>query len=132
MEEQHDKEILIGSNLLFGNIQGLYNNTDLTKPRVLLDLAKSNDVFCICIVETHLNDNISDAEITESGWNIFRGDRNGRICGGAAIYLDENIPISEKFSYSNSVCESVGKILDNTKCRWLYSVFFNSQHPSCY
>ena len=51
------------------------------------------------------------SEITKEGWNIFCSDRKDRICGGVSIYIDENIPLSEKFNFSNSMCESVGIFL---------------------
>ena len=111
MEEQPSNVNSIGSNILFCNIQGLYNTSDLTKPNILLDLATSNDVFCICLCESHLSDNVQDSELISSGWNIIRSDRKERIGGGVAIYLDERIPISEKLSFSNSMCETTGVFL---------------------
>ena len=108
MEELSNKLDHIGSNILFCNVQGLYNHIDLTKPKILMDMALFNDAFCICLCETHLNDNIIDSELTNEGWTIVRSDRKGRICGGTAIYINENVPISEKFVYSNSVCDAVG------------------------
>ena len=111
MEKQSDNLESIGSNILFGNIQGLYISKDLNKPSILLDMAKIYDAFCICLCETHLSDNISDSEIVTEGWNIFRSDRKDRICGGVSIYINENIPISEKFTFSNSMCETVGIFL---------------------
>ena len=74
-------------------------------------MAKLYDVFCICLTETHLSDNVMDSEISKDGWNIFRSDRKDRICGGVSIHINENIPISEKFNFSNSMCESVGIFL---------------------
>ena len=111
MEKQSDKIESVGTNILFGNIQGLYNFKDLTKPSILLDMAKIYDAFCICLCKTHLIDNVSDTEIVREGWIIFRSDRKDRICGGVSIYINENILISEKFNFSNSMCETVGIFL---------------------
>ena len=111
MEKQPKELDSIEPNILFCNIQGWYNYADQTKPSILLDLANLYDVFCICLSETHLSDNVMDSEITKEGLNIFCSDRKDRICGGVSIYIDENIPLSEKFNFSNSMCESVGIFL---------------------
>ena len=65
----------------------------------------------MCLCETHLNDGVQDSEILREGWNIVRSDRKSRAGGVVALYLDERIPISEKLSYSNSVCETAGVYL---------------------
>ena len=111
LEEQSNEITKIGPNVMFCNIQGLYNQTDLTKPKILLDIASLNDAFCVCLCETHLSDNVLDSEIVSPGWNIIRSDRKDRICGGSAILINENVPISEKFTFSNSVCDAVAIFL---------------------
>ena len=98
-------------NIYICNIQGLYNASDLTKPNILLDLATTNEIFCMCLCEIHLKDNVQDLEIIRLGWNIVRSDWKLRIGGGVEIYLDERIPISEKLLYSNSMCETTGVYL---------------------
>ena len=55
--------------------------------------------------ETHLNQNISDAEITMPGFNIIRADRKDRYRGGTCIYINENLPYTQLMSWSNSICE---------------------------
>ena len=60
MEKQSNNLNAIGSNVLFCNIQGLYNHADQTKPSILIDMANLYDVFYICLSETHLSDNVMD------------------------------------------------------------------------
>ena len=58
------------NNILLGNIRGLYSQANLTKPSILMDLAKHKEAFLIALTETHLSDNISSSEITREGWDI--------------------------------------------------------------
>lgn len=52
-----------------------------------------HDCNILCITETHLSPDITDAEIFIENFKIFRGDRNdGRDKGGSAIYVHNNIP----------------------------------------
>ena len=48
----------------------------------------------LIVTESHLNNNILDAEIQMEGYDLIRGDRKERSHGGVAIYTSSNI-ISE-------------------------------------
>ena len=45
----------------------------------------------LIVTETHLNSEISDAEVNMEGFLLYRADREGRKCGGVAIYLRKDI-----------------------------------------
>ena len=69
----------------------------------------------IFLPETWLHDGIQDAEVAVEGFNLFRGDREGRERGGAALYLKENLNGRRTKSFSNGVVDFVvvtSKVLD--------------------
>ena len=103
-----------GTSVIFGNVRGLYDLTDQTKPSILLDLAKMKNSFMICLVETKLTENVSDHEITQNGWNIFRCDRKRRLGGGSAIYVREEFPVSDVLSHSTDTCDTICVYLPET------------------
>ena len=72
-----------------------------------MDLAKQNNAFMICVVETKLTDNVSNSEITSQGWNIFRSDRKNRLGGGVAIFVKEEYPVSDTLSHSTNTCDTI-------------------------
>ena len=101
----HKQKLL---NLLFGNIRGLYSQTNLSKPSILLDLAEYKQCSIISIVETHLKPDITNNETTREGWNVFRADRSHCSGGGAAIYVNNDHIISDEIIFSSDMCELLG------------------------
>ena len=79
------------------------------KPQALHERIKSSDNFIpyFVIAESHLSEDVFDAEITIPEYNIYRADRIERKNGGTAIYVHEKIVIDTKDVYSDSVCESM-------------------------
>ena len=77
---------LVASSILFGNIFGLLNFSDLTKPNLLFDLVDTEHVFAICLCKYHLNGNMLDNTITRQGRNITRRDRLIWMCGELVIF----------------------------------------------
>ena len=66
--------------------------------------ARSN---LLIVTESHLNNNIIEAEIQMEGYDIIRGDRKERSHGGVAIYTSSNIISEILLTFSNTVCELV-------------------------
>ena len=94
--------------MIYCNIRGLYNFSDLTKPNILYDLSSVHNVDIMCLTETHLNDKISDNELLRQGWEIFRSDRKDRIMGGSAILLKSDYIVTDRMTLSNSFCDTIG------------------------
>ena len=55
---------------------------------MLSELALTNNSLIIAITESHLNQDISDAEIQIEGFNSFRSDRIGNTKGGVIVYIN--------------------------------------------
>ena len=73
-----------------GNVQVFYTNTNALTNKVseLSLIAQSESVGLICVTETHLNNEISDAEISIPNFDVFREDRpSNSKWGGSAIYV---------------------------------------------
>ena len=76
--------------LILQNIQGIVTNNSKKKIDYLKEYTKENQIILINVTETWLDKTIKeDAEI--EGYKIFRGDRNEKKKGGAAIYLYDRI-----------------------------------------
>ena len=69
-----------------------------------MDKSRSN---LLIVTESHLNNNILDAEIQMEGYDLIRGDRKERSHGGVAIYTSSNIISETLLTFSNTVCELV-------------------------
>ena len=69
------------------NIRGLFNKIDLL--RVNFDLMK--ELHILGISESHLTKDITDQEISISGYNIFRRDRQNNNYGGIVVYVKETV-----------------------------------------
>ena len=98
-----DPRIRIGTlsdklKISFLNIQGLISTTKKCKVPMLRDLMVKSRSNLLIVTESHLNNNILDAEIRMEGYDLIRGDRKERSHGGVAIYTSSNI-ISETFNY---------------------------------
>ena len=64
----------------------------------------------LCITESHLNSNISDAEIRINNFGIFRSDRNtGKKFGGSCIYVHNtiNAEMVDTFSAPDSLAINI-------------------------
>ena len=82
---------------------------------MLRDILTSNNSAGVFLTETWLNDGILDAEVTMDGYNLFRGDREGRARGGSALYLREYLNGRKCKSFSNGVVDYVvvtSKVMD--------------------
>ena len=82
---------------------------------MLIDSINRDNSLGIFLSETWLHDGIQDAEVAVEGFNLFRGDREGRERGGAAIYLKDSLNGRRTKSFSNGVVDYVvatSKVLD--------------------
>ena len=88
------------------NIRGLLTESSISKAEYLGDHAKDNKVVLMNIMETWLNDTITEnAEI--KGYKVYRGDRKGRKCGGTAIYLYDRLEANVICEISYEKCEMI-------------------------
>ena len=101
-------ELGSASSIIFSNIRGLFNMSDLTKPSILLDFADIKNANIINLVETHLFEKVVNSELTNDNWSIYRTDRKNRIGGGIAIYVRNIFSVTSVLSYSTSSCEITG------------------------
>ena len=79
------------------------------KARLLADLASRDNVFVTMLTETHIDSDVLDSEILSciSDFTIFRGDRDGRNCGGVAILAHENLSGEIIESFDNQAVQFV-------------------------
>lgn len=85
----------------YTNCNGISN-----KLAELKTIACNENYDILCLTETHLNPNITDAEIYIDNFTIFRGDRkDNREKGGSIIYVYNNIACSilESFQCNDSL-----------------------------
>ena len=96
------------------NIQGLYPNSNQTKPGQLANLMEEEKAIALCLSETWLHPDMLDAEVLIEGFVLFRADRLARTRGGAAIYLREDLAATIMLEFSNDAVEIVGVKIDPT------------------
>jgi exonuclease III len=91
------------------NIMGLYPKTNQCKVPLLQELALQNKYAFIALTETHLHEDVFDAEISIKNYVIYRADRMGRSHGGVAVYLEQRLAVSARVltSFSNGTTELV-------------------------
>ena len=81
----------VGSSIIFGNIAGLYPNTNKVKVKFLAEKAEERNSIIIALSESHLKSKILDAEIHIPGYQLFRADRQDHIKnGGVIVYVKES------------------------------------------
>ncbi|KAK3884903.1 hypothetical protein Pcinc_010877 [Petrolisthes cinctipes] len=116
-------------NSLMGNIQGLYPKTNQSKVPFIGELAIEHDLMFIALTETHLKEEIGNAEIAVTNYTPFRADRENRSHGGVITYVrndlaPDTVPL---LVYSNGQVE-----LLVIKIKSLNLLIFNCYRPpSC-
>ena len=65
------------------------------------------DANMIIVTESHLNEYIASEELNISDWTLHRADRSNRWGGGVAIYVKNDMIITDKFTFSNDYCEII-------------------------
>ena len=86
----------------------------------LLSLIHKPDI--ICIVETWLDESISDNEVGIQNYDIVRLDRN-RHGGGILIYVNSSFSHSHVFSGPNDL-ELIVLSVNNSQCKVAISLFY--------
>lgn len=74
---------------------------------MLHELALEENTDIMALTETHLSENVLDAEINMQNYTIYRADRIDRSHGGVAMYIKNNLtPTLEVLTkYSNKTTE---------------------------
>ena len=81
------------SSIISLNIRGIIPGTRRDKLIFLQALGEESESEVIFITETHLNQKISDYEISLPGWGLVRGDRLTRQSGGTMIFYRDQMTI---------------------------------------
>ena len=108
-KKPENKTDFSSSNLkmFYTNANGLHNKIDELK----LILESTPQIGVICLTETHLNEEILDAEIHIDGYVMFRKDRDFRLDnsnyeiskgGGSLIYVNSSLDVSVCNSLENA------------------------------
>ena len=63
------------------------------KPQILGDRISTENSLGIFLTETWLTPEVSNAEVSIDGMSLYRGDRQGREHGGAALYIKDVPPV---------------------------------------
>ncbi len=78
--------------ILCCNIEGLMVRKKRHKIKMIEEIGYEYNTAVICITESHLRNNIQDAEVTIQGYESFRADRiEGRKKGGVIVYIRKDI-----------------------------------------
>ena len=77
------------TSFILGNIQGLKIRRHPHKINMLKELAFQKKSLIIGLTESHLNENIIDAEVYIDGFSSFRADRQGNLKGGIIVYIKD-------------------------------------------
>ena len=97
------------ANTFLLNIQGV--NPKVNKQKIKFALLEEsvstnkNILPFFVLTETHLSDQIFDAEVSIKDYNIIRADRETRNQGGVAIYHHYLFTMDDAETFSNSYCE---------------------------
>ncbi|KAK3888613.1 hypothetical protein Pcinc_007339 [Petrolisthes cinctipes] len=89
----------------------------------------NNDALIVALMESHLNHNIKDAEVTIAGYTSFRTDRTNTTKGGIITYLkDELAPYSEVI-LSSSTSNIEAQVLHIKRLDLILITIY--RHPAC-
>ena len=75
-------------------------------------MTQIEDISCVCLQETKLDDSINAIETHIKGYREYRANRIGKGGGGTSIHVKDNIAVSKHKSFSNSYCEIIRTSLD--------------------
>ena len=70
------------------------------------NVVHTNSYDIIAVTETWLTDNISDSELLEYGYTIYRRDRQVKIEGGVLLAVKSNISSNCRFDHDGSDLET--------------------------
>ena len=99
-----DNESEVNSLILL-NVRGLVLNSNKSKLSQLENLAKLKNASLLCLTETWLNDTIDNPELSLPNMSLYRQDRNGRIRGDVATYVNSKLRTNVIVSGSDGTVE---------------------------
>ena len=83
----------------------------------------------ISITETHVKDQINDAQMNITGYNVYRSDRtSSKEKGGCCLYIQESLNVSNHSKYDDDYCEVVCCCIDTIKTL-VFSVYRPAKTP---
>ena len=83
----------------------MYNRTKLSYVK---DMAMEGNSAFIAMTETHLSENVENAEVNIPGYMIYRADRaSPRSHGGCMVYVRNDLATQLVTSHSNGFCETL-------------------------
>ena len=89
------------------NVQGLIPSKKKFKLNYLADMCKEQNCEFLALTETHMDDDVLDAEVGIKDYDIYRQDRIGRKSGGVLIYIKKHYNTKCVFTQSDSFCEQL-------------------------
>merc|ERR1712055_981626 len=92
--------------IVMQNMEGLVSEKSIEKVKLLNEYTQIDNIILMNLTETWLDNTVEDVVEIE-GYNLFRGDRNGKIRGGTAIYLHNKIEANKICEMSYEKCEMV-------------------------
>ena len=92
--------------IVMQNMEGLVSEKSKEKVELLKEYTQRDNIILMNLTETWLDNTVEDVVEIE-GYNIFRGDRRGRVRGGTAIYLHDKIEANKISEMSNKECDMV-------------------------
>ena len=82
----------------------------------------------ISITETWVKPSLSEAQLSITGYNLYRSDRIERERGGCCLYIHEALPVSNDSKFDNDYCEVIVCIIDSAKVL-VFSVYRPGKTP---
>ena len=92
---------------LYLNIRGLYVHKSRNKVKHLSDLATESNAPWIALTETWLKPEILSAEVQIPGMQLYRADREGRMHGGCALFVRNDLTSQLVTTHSNRLCDTL-------------------------
>ena len=95
------------ATVLSGNIEGLLTRNKKYKVGMLAETMRESNTVVAALCETHLREEILDAEINVEGYRIYRSDRlAGMRKGGVLMYVREDVAADMEVLSSGSTGEA--------------------------
>ena len=82
----------------------------------------------ISITETWLKPHLTNAQLSITGYELYRSDRLEREKGGCCLYIHETLPVSDHFKFDNNFCEVIVCVIESTKVL-VFSVYTPGNTP---
>lgn len=91
---------------------------------------KVNQFHIVAVTETWASENVTDAELSVDGYQLFRKDRVDRSGGGVLLYVAENLTAVSHEKLNKFEVESMWCTLHLSKCKLLVGVCYRSPTSS--